>query len=80
MSLPTIGAGNAIVTPGDGSSSGSSSGGSSESSGDSGQHMGLTDGGLAYIITKPYADMTDAEKHDANNYAHNNDNLASNAG
>lgn len=72
MDLPAIGAGNAIVsgtTPGASSSGGSSS--------DSGSHAGLTDGGLSYTIAKAYADMTDQEKHDANNFAHQQNNLGS---
>lgn len=72
--LPTLGEGNAIVTPKDGGSSGSGGG---SSSADIGSHTALTDGGLVYTISKAYADMTDQEKHDANNYAHQQDNLGS---
>lgn len=76
MNLPTVGAGNAIVsgTSGDASGSGGSSSGAGS---DSGEHSALTDGGLTYIIKKSYGDMTDGEKHDANNYAHNQDNMGS---
>jgi hypothetical protein len=76
MDLPTIGAGNAIVSGNTGSDGSSSSGGSS-SAGDIGSHSALTDGGLTYIISKSYADMTQNEKHDANNFAHQQTNLGS---
>jgi hypothetical protein len=83
MSLPTVGEGNAIVsgTSGDASGSGSGPGGSNDAAraaaADSGEHSALTDGGLSYIIKKSYGDMTDGEKHDANNYAHNQANMGS---
>lgn len=79
MELPAVGAGNPIVTGGSGGG-GSSGGSSSGSSADIGVHSALTDGGLAYSIEKAYADMTDSEKHDANNYAHNADNFGSTNG
>lgn len=75
MDLPTIGAGNAIRPNPPESSSSSPSG--SSGTGDTGTHSALTDGGLAYIIDKAYADMTDQEKHDANNFANQIGNLGS---
>jgi hypothetical protein len=84
MDLPTIGAGNYIVGGtsgggGSGSSGGSPSGGGGSGS-DIGTHDALTDGGLAYVINKTYGNMTDQEKHDANNAAHQNSNLGSSTG
>ena len=73
MQLPAIGAGNRIVS---GTTDGALASSSSSSS-DSGEHSALTDGGLVYTIKKAYADMTDDEQHDANNYAHNQENLGS---
>jgi hypothetical protein len=75
MDLPSIGQGNAIVSGTTGSGGGGSGGGSSSS--DSGEHSAMTDGGLVYSIKKSYGDMTDGEKHDANNFAHNQDALGS---
>jgi hypothetical protein len=84
MDLPQVGQGNAIVsgtTGSDGSSTGSDSSGSTTTAdsdtADSGQHSAMTDGGLVYIINSTYADMTDSEKHDANNYANQVGNLGS---
>jgi hypothetical protein len=77
MDLPKLGAGNAIVSGTSGGGGGGGSGGSSTTSSDIGSHSALTDGGLSYVINKSYGDMTDAEKHDANNYAHNQANLGS---
>lgn len=37
---------------------------------DSGTHQGMTASGDVYTIDKPYGDMTDSEKDDANRYAH----------
>jgi hypothetical protein len=79
MDLPTIGAGNTIV-PNPPASGGSGSSGSSSGSADIGMHSALTDGGLSYTIDSTYANMTDAEKHDANNFAHNMSNLGSQNG
>jgi hypothetical protein len=83
IQLPTVGAGNAIVsgTTGGSGSSGSGPGGTNDAAraaaADIGSHSALTDGGLSYVINKSYGNMTDSEKHDANNYAHNQDNLGS---
>jgi hypothetical protein len=74
MQLPQLGEGNRIVNGTTGGGGGGSSGGSSS---DIGTHSALTDGGLAYTIEKAYGDMTDDEKHDANNYAHNQENFGS---
>jgi hypothetical protein len=79
MDLPAVGAGNTIV-PNPSSSSGGSGSSGSGSSSDSGMHSALTDGGLSYTIDKAYADMTQSEKHDANNFAHNASNLGSTNG
>lgn len=51
---------------------GSGGGGGSHSGGnpDSGSHAGLLPDGTIINIDKPYADMTDAEKDAANDYAH----------
>lgn len=84
MDLPTVGAGNAIVpsgTTGDASGSGSGPGGSNDAAraaaADIGSHTALTDGGLSYVISKTYGNMTDSEKHDANNAAHQSANMGS---
>lgn len=78
MDLPTIGQGNAIVSGTTGSGGGGSGSGSSSSgSGDIGSHSAMTDGGLVYTIPKSYGSMTDGEKHDANNFAHNQSALGS---
>jgi len=78
MQLPTVGAGNTIVpTPTTGNSDGSSSPTDTSSSTDIGSHSAMTAGGLVYVINKAYADMTDSEKADANNYAHQINNLGS---
>lgn len=79
MNLPTIGAGNAIVSGTNDGNGTASSGGSSSGGGasDIGSHSALSDGGLSYIINKAYEDMTQDEKHDANNYAHNQENFGS---
>lgn len=76
IQLPQANEGNAIVS-GTNGGGGGSGGSSSSGSTDSGEHSALTDGGLTYIIKKAYGDMTDAEKHDANNFAHNQQNLGS---
>ena len=79
MNLPQVGEGNAIVdvTNGDSGSDTSGEPSSDDSGSDIGSHSALTDGGLAYIIDKAYKDMTEQEKHDANNYAHNQENFGS---
>jgi hypothetical protein len=77
MDLPKIGAGNAIVTPPSESGPGGTNDAARAAASDIGTHTALTDGGLAYAINKAYANMTDQEKHDANNFAHNQSNLAS---
>lgn len=73
MQLPVVGEGNAIETP----STGGGDSMPSASGGDVGQHSAMTSGGLVYVINKAYSDMTDAEKGDANNYAHQVGNLGS---
>jgi hypothetical protein len=80
MDLPAVGAGNAIVNPGGSGGSGGTGSSGSGSSSDSGSHSALSDGGLSYVINKAYADMTQAEKHDANNFANQVGNLGSTSG
>jgi hypothetical protein len=68
MDLPNAG----TTSPGGAASGGGSGGKTGDNTGvDSGTHQGMTDTGDVYTIAKTYADMTDQEKHDANNFAHN---------
>lgn len=65
---------------GGGGGSGGGGGGKSGGGGggtDSGSHMGIDANGNVYEIPKNYGDMSDQEKDDANDYAHNIGNLGS---
>ena len=63
--------------PGGGGGVGGGSGGfSNGGDSDSGSHQGIDGAGQVYTINKDYSDMTDAEKEDANRYAHTWGNVA----
>ena len=71
MNLPGV----SKQTGGASSDGTSGSGGGGQNALDSGTHQGMTSTGDVYTINKSYGDMTDQEKDDANNYAHNIGNM-----